>query len=266
MKATGTAGGVAVLVAATGALALNFDEVSLEEALNMEVSTVSKRSERISDAPAVITVITAEQIEELGAQSLPEVMSYVPGFSLTDTYWKPAIVTARGVKMNMYNDKILMLIDGVPAYDGAGMEHYLDTVPVPAIDRIEVIRGPGSVLYGTNAFSAVINVITKDAADQPEMTGFLKGGSFGDRETGLAFGHVADGVEYFFAGTTRDDDGYSKYAVDEGGAANHINYERDNDAFFGSVKAGGLELSGGYLFQKYGKYGPAPGFTGSPRS
>ena len=88
---------------------MDFD---LADILNMDVTTVSKKAESISDAPAIISVMTAQQIEELGVLSLSELMSYVPGFSVKDTYWGPDIVTARGVQMTLYNDKILMLING----------------------------------------------------------------------------------------------------------------------------------------------------------
>ncbi|MBD3178822.1 MAG: TonB-dependent receptor plug domain-containing protein, partial [Candidatus Latescibacteria bacterium] len=234
-------------------------DMSLDDILNMEVTTASKKAELISDAPAVVSVINSVEIEELGVQSLSELMSYVPGFSVSDTYWKPAIITARGVKMTLYNDKTLMLINGVPAYD-AMLEHYLDVIPVNAVKRIEIIRGPGSTLYGTNAFSAVINIITWGAGSRDGQAAYMRLGSHDTRQAGASLGGSAGEVDYFFAADMRDDDGYLKEVTDEYGVTGEIQYEKDSHAFYSGLAYGDLTVNAGALFQKFGKFGPIPAF------
>jgi len=229
--------------------------------LNIKVETASKKAQTISEAPAIISVITPEQIEKLGVQTLTELMTFIPGFSVADSYWKRQIVTSRGVKMTLYNDKVLMLINGIPAYDAAAMEHYLDVMPINAIKRIEIIRGPGSTLYGTNAFSAVINVITKDGEEHDGVDAYLKGGSFATREGGAAFGGSNNDFSYFFSTTLKDNDGYLKEDIlDEYGKKDNILYEHDNSNFFTNLKYKDFAINSGYMFQKWSKFGPLPGF------
>ncbi len=237
---------------------VDYWEFSLDDLLNANVSTVSKKKQSISEAPAIVSVITEEQIKELGVQSLTQLMAYIPGFTVIDTYWKPGIVTARGIKMTLYNDKILMLINGVPAYDAAALEHYLDTVPLKAVKRLEIIRGPGSTLYGTNAFAAVINVITKDGKELDGVETEVSFGSFGKAEVGLATGGTVGELEYFFSGHMVDDDGETKDFTDETNTDGRINYENDVSSLLASLKYKEFKIDMGYSSKRYGIIGPVP--------
>lgn len=240
----------------------NLYEMDLASLLDMEVSTVSKKSQNISQAPAIVSIITQEQIEMYGVETLTELMTYVPGFSVKDTYWKRQIVTARGISMSLYNDKILMLINGVPAYGAAAMEHFLDLMPITSISRIEIIRGPGSTLYGTNAFSAVINVITKNGNDDERNYGYVTVGSHGTKETGIGISDNIGEFKYHFGATFKDQEGYQKDSViDEYGAKSSILYEHDNYNIFGSGAYKGFMVNAGMLTQKWSKFGPLPGFN-----
>ena len=239
----------------------DFAEMSLEDLMNIKVSTVSKKSQSISEAPAIITVITAEQIEELGVQGIPELMTYVPGFTVADSYWKRQIVTARGIKMTLYNDKILMLVNGIPAYGAAAMEHFLDLIPITSIKQIEIIRGPGSTLYGTNAFAAVINIITKDGKTNNNGQVYIKGGSFKTREVGAAFGDQSGDFSYHFGVLMKNNDGFVKTAIDEAGKTADIAYENDINAFYTDLTYKDVSINAGYYSQRYGKFGPTPNFN-----
>ena len=236
-------------------------EKSLEELMEISVVTVSKHEQKVQDAPAIVTVYTADQIRSLGLSRLSEVMSFIPGFTVTDSYWKKSMITARGIKQTLYNDKILFLIDGVPANDAASMEHHLDLVPLTAVERIEVIRGPGSTLYGTNAFSGVINVITRKAPKDKVLNGYTKFGSFHSREIGYAYGEKFKQVGIYTAGQVTNDDGYDKSAVDESGITGTINYENDIEGYFGKICYRNLHLTGGYSFERWGKFGAIPRFA-----
>lgn len=238
---------------------LDLYEMDLSSLLNMELSTVSKKAQSASEAPAIVTIITADQIENLGVQTLTELMTYVPGFTVADSYWKRQIVTSRGIKMTLYNDKILMLINGIAAYDAAALEHYLDVMPITSIKQIEIIRGPGSTLYGTNAFSAVINIITKDGKENQGAYSYIKGGSFGTKEIGLSLDNHIGNIYYHFGSVIEDNVGYKKFIeCDEKGRFGDIIYEYDNDNVFTSINYKDFTFNGGYLYQTYVKYGPAP--------
>ncbi|MCO7223932.1 TonB-dependent siderophore receptor [Pleionea sp. CnH1-48] len=142
------------------------DEISLEDLLSLDVSGVSKKKESVEKAPGIVTVISAEQIRELGARNLTDALARVPGvfsfdnyFSLTDQF------SIRGNLSEDYNTKILFLINGHPSYHTLTGTFFSDMIPIEAVERIEVVRGPVSVLYGTNALTGVINIITKQSLE-----------------------------------------------------------------------------------------------------
>ncbi len=182
-------------------------EINLDDLLNTEVSVAGKKAQSISESAGIISVITADDIRNMGAIDLSDVFSYVPGFTFSDNYWTRGMITSREVFQSLYNDKILMLIDGMPAYEAVNTEYYLDLIPVEAVKRIEIIRGPGSTLYGTNAFAGVINIVT--FRGEEVNGGSLKtlvGPNFFFEKTAVV-GRKTGEVDLFFAGNVRDDQG-----------------------------------------------------------
>jgi outer membrane receptor protein involved in Fe transport len=158
-------------------------ELSLEELMNIKVITASGTEQTITEAPSTMLVITAQQIQERGYEQLDDVLRDIPGVDLMHTYGRaPTFITFRG----MYGDenkRILFMIDGVVEnnlmgdYEMAGPAYNLHN-----IERIEIIWGPASALYGANAFSAVINMITKKGS---EINGFEYQKGFGSFNTSL---------------------------------------------------------------------------------
>lgn len=144
-------------------------EMNLDDLLNMQVTTTSKKAEKISDAPGVISVVTRDEMERFGARTLKDVLLRIPSFALTTIYMTDrSSIAARGDQLNAAACHTLLLINGRPvreAEEGGIKSEMYESFPVSVIDHIEVIRGPGSVLYGSNAFSAVINVITKKGTE-----------------------------------------------------------------------------------------------------
>jgi len=139
------------------------------------VVTATKMEQKLSDAPGSVTIISEEQIKITGARTLADILKTVPGVYVIPSERHLQKMYVRGVgSSSSYNDKILLMLDGVPQreplYGHAFIDEYL---PVENIKRVEVVRGPGSALYGTNAFAGVVNVITKDASDvkETEITG-----------------------------------------------------------------------------------------------
>lgn len=154
-------------VAAAGGAATpeNFANLSLEELSDVRVVSVSKREERLGDAPASIFVISADDIRRSGARSLAEALRMAPNLHVAQTPAGNYTITARGFAGNSAN-KQLVMIDGRSVYTPllSGVSWDVQQVPMDAIERIEVVSGPGGTLWGTNAVNGVINVITKPAA------------------------------------------------------------------------------------------------------
>jgi len=139
----------------------------LESLLNTKVTTASKFSEKLSDAPGVMSVVTKDELKRFGGITLREILDRVPGLSgSVASFTDRSIVAARGDQTKINGGHILFLINGRPTrevLEGGLAGDLLESFPVSVLERIEVIKGPGSVLYGSNAYSAVINLITQKA-------------------------------------------------------------------------------------------------------
>jgi iron complex outermembrane receptor protein len=229
-----------------------------EEILFQELPSVfgaSKYQQKPSEAPAWVTLITAEEIEKYGHRTLAEVLRSVPGFYATDdrnyTY-----LGVRGFnRPGDYNTRVLLLVDGHRlndnVYDAAyyGTESFVD---VETIERVEVIRGPSSSLYGTNAFFAVINIITKSGRALKGMELSADPASFGTFRGHVAGGaKTAKGPEFYLSATLYDSEGqdlfYTEYddPLTNDGVAEGADGD-DYLGFFGKVSAGNLSFAGGF--------------------
>jgi iron complex outermembrane receptor protein len=140
-------------------------ELSLEELANIEVTSVSRRSESLSDAAASVFVITGNDIRRAGATSLPEALRLAPNLQVARVDARNYAVTARGFS-SPFENKLLVLIDGRTVYSPlfSGVFWDVQDVVLDDVERIEVISGPGATLWGANAVNGVINIITKPAA------------------------------------------------------------------------------------------------------
>lgn len=141
-----------------------FDQ-PIEMLIAQEVSIATKSTQNINKTPSVVSVITAEEIKIMGYRELEEVLQTIPGFSMTQIRLGVIPPAVRGVSNIRQGGRFLVLLDGIPYNDvmyGASF-FFGGTFNLDAVERIEVIRGPGSALYGRNGFSCVINIITKQA-------------------------------------------------------------------------------------------------------
>lgn len=140
--------------------------MSLAELSNIEVTSVSKKAEKETEAAAAIYVITQDDIRRSGAKEIPEVLRMVPGITVSRAGSHDWTVTARGFN-NQFANKLLVLMDGRTIYSPlfSGVVWDIQDTVLEDIDRIEVIRGPGATLWGANAVNGVINIITKNAKD-----------------------------------------------------------------------------------------------------
>jgi len=165
----------------------NLTDLSLEELSNIEVTSVSGYAERLSDAAASIFVITAEDIRRSGSRTLPEVLRLAPNLQVARSGASGYAISARGFNNdNGLANKLLVLIDGRTVYSLSlsGVFWDMQDVMLEDIERIEVISGPGSTIWGANAVNGVINVITRVAQNTQGALVSLGGGN---RDRGAAF-------------------------------------------------------------------------------
>ncbi len=151
-------------------------KLSIEDLMEIDVTSVSKRPERLSQAAAAVFVLTADDIRRSGAFTLPDALRLVPGLQVAQVDAQTWAISARGFNTNSA-DKLLVVIDGRTVYSPLFAGVFWDAVDVQLADveRIEVIRGPGAALWGSNAVNGVINVITRRAADT--QGGLVEAGS-----------------------------------------------------------------------------------------
>jgi outer membrane receptor for ferrienterochelin and colicins len=139
-------------------------ELSLEDLMQIEVTTASKKAEKLSDAPSIIRVITQKDILERGYENVAEALADIPGFHATNDHLSYNY-SARGVNggMRAWNKIMKVMIDGQPTSFRPSTANFMgdELIPMDAVERIEVVSGPGSALYGANAFLGVVNIITK---------------------------------------------------------------------------------------------------------
>src|SRR6184192_27961 len=142
----------------------DISRMSIEELMNVEVTSVAKRPQRVADAAAAVFVLTQEDIRRSGAASIPEALRMVPGLQVARIDENKWAIGSRGFN-GRFDNKLLVLIDGRSVYTPlfSGVYWNVQDVMLEDVDRIEVIRGPGATLWGANAVDGVINIITKPA-------------------------------------------------------------------------------------------------------
>lgn len=145
---------------------LDLTELSIEELMDVQVTSVSKKRQALSESAAAIFVITADDIKHSGVTSIPDALRMVPGMNVSRIDSNKWAVSCRGLN-SRFSANLLVLIDGrsvyTPTFSGVYWE--VNDVMLEDVARIEVIRGPGATLWGANAVNGVINIITKSSGD-----------------------------------------------------------------------------------------------------
>ncbi|WP_419835996.1 TonB-dependent receptor plug domain-containing protein [Endozoicomonas atrinae] len=182
--------------------------LSLEEVMTLEVTSVSRKKQRLMDSAAAVYVVTQEDIRRSGAKTIPDALRMVPGVQVAQMNSNTWSISARGFNY-VFANKLLVMMDGrtlyTPEYSGVNWD-VQDTL-MEDIDRIEVIRGPGAALWGANAVNGIINIITKSANETQGSLLTLGAGTaerfYGSYRYG---GHLSEEAHYraFFKSFKRD--------------------------------------------------------------
>ncbi len=215
-------------------------DLSLEELANIQVTSVSKRSEPLTDAAASIFVITNNDIQRSGASNLPEALRLAPNLQVAQDNARNYAISARGFN-SVFNNKLLVLIDGRTIYTPlfSGVFWDAQDVVLEDIERIEVISGAGATLWGANAVNGVINIITKYASqtqgglvslsgsDDERYASIRYGGSLNNGGSFRVYGKHADRNDNISEATRLSlNDGYSR---DKAGF--RADWEKENNKY-----------------------------------
>ena len=193
-------------------------KLSLEELMNIEVETVysaSKYEQKITEAPSSVTIITSADIRKYGYRTLADILRGVRSFSITyDRNYTYVGVRGFG-RPGDYNGRILLLIDGHRTNDNIYDQAFVGTegiIDVDLIDRVEVVRGPGSSLYGNNAFFAVVNIVTKQGRDFQGAQLSTEAGRYDTYKGRISYGsQFSNGLDAIVSGTGYDSKGRQLY-------------------------------------------------------
>ena len=150
-----------------GTATADLASMDLQQLMDIKVTTASLFSDKLSEAPGIMSVVTSDELRRFGGITLGEILDRVPGLTQSSQYFTDrSLIAADGDQTKTSGAHILFLINGRPTrevMEGGIISDLLESFPVEILERIEIIRGPGSVLYGSNAFSAVVNLITRKA-------------------------------------------------------------------------------------------------------
>ncbi len=234
--------------------ASEYTTMDLEKLLDVEIVTASKFGQRQSQTASAVTVIDKQQIKQFGHRTLGDVLRTVPGFFITNNRIYENTGFRGFDQADDYNGRMLIMIDGIRTnetiYD-SGLTGNELPIDIDLIERIEVVRGPGSSMYGSNAFFAVINLITRNGED---FTGGEVAGSWSSFDTykgRFSYGRKQDnGLEYLISGSGLTSEGptlaFPEQAnVNQPSGLTKTNPEKGQQVF-AKVRWGDFSFEGGY--------------------
>lgn len=237
--------------------------LSLEELMAIKVSISTNTPQSLSKAPSVVSVITTDDIKATGATNLADALQGVPGVYVRASQWgfRP-LVHVRGANAT----QTLVMVNGAPMKDlqwSTGI--FWKGLPASMIERVEIIRGPGSALFGSDASAGVINVITKTAGKIDRSEAGVRAGSFDSQAGWVQHGGQWNGFDIAFTADLSHTDGHNPLiAADRNGAAGHAGYGWRNEDVRFSLAKGHWRLQADYMRHSNVEMGLAGGGAFDP--
>jgi outer membrane receptor for ferrienterochelin and colicins len=233
----------------------------LESLLNTKVSAVSKYWQSKSEAPATITIISSHDIEMYGFSSLAELLRIVTGFFMGDNSNADYFNVQNFSRPTDYMNRVLLLVNGHTINDNMYGGSYINgdlALSMKSIDRVEIVKGPGSVLYGSSAMIAIVNVITKEKNLLSSFNSSVEMGSLGRHQGSFNLSEkLFDGFDLFLSGKIGAVKGEQIDSVVSNAGSNPtnktltINSEKDRSIFL-SMNYHGFTLNNFYSYRKKG--------------
>jgi iron complex outermembrane receptor protein len=224
----------------------NIEELSIEDLLNVQVASATKLETPARETPAIMSVVTREQIDSYGWLSVNDVLFRQAGFAPSQDYDR-VTVTARGLFEGWNNNHLLLLIDGVPYNDNLyGTAFTWEITPMVLVRSMEIIRGPGSALYGSSATNGVVNINTRSVVGSAAQAS-VRFGNAGTRIYDLFVGHELKPLSFVVAYNHFETDGNTYNDYDASGRADangrllkfHVGDARSSDYLFAKVEGKG---------------------------
>ncbi|MBX7143190.1 MAG: TonB-dependent receptor [Oligoflexia bacterium] len=213
-----------------------YSQMSIQELVNVEVTTASKKAEKLSDVASAAYVLTDEDIRRSGVTTIPDALRLVPGVNVAQIDRSQWAVSIRGFD-GLFSDKLLVLIDGRSVYTPlfSGVFWNENDLMLEDIERIEVIRGPGATLWGSNAVNGVINIITKSSSKTHGLLASAGGGKEENAFGALRYGDSVGNSDYrvYAKASTRDD-----YRLEDDAGAAHDDWDSYRLGFRTDTKLG----------------------------
>lgn len=238
-------------------------DLSLEQLAEVSVVTAGKYQQDLAKAAAVMTVLDSSRIRNLGAENLQQLLQQVSSFYMTGSHFFPRnVASIRGNLLTHADNHVLLLLNGRPmreSYSGGINFAIYNAFPLQAIERVEIIRGPGSVLYGSNAYVGVINLVTAKQIPAELQLGI---GEQGQQNVGLA-GHLQQ-QEWTvnLAAKLQRDDGWPFRSFDNNRQWRQIDYGQQNLGLFASASYQSWQLDWNLTRSQQDFFGAATSWTG----
>ncbi|MES2071415.1 MAG: TonB-dependent receptor [Pseudomonadota bacterium] len=230
-------------------------DMSIEQLLDIQISTASKFAQPLAEAPSAVSVIGAADIKSYGWRTLADLLASVRGLYVTNDR-NYSYLGGRGfLRPGDYNTRFLILVDGVrnndTLYDQAavGKDFILD---LDLIERVEYVPGPGSSIYGSNAFFGVINIITKRGRSMAGSSASVELGSAGEHNARASYGWFDGSAEFLLSASAFQRDGRDLYfpeydsPASNHGVAHRLDYEKGDSVFF-KANLGALVFSAAHV-------------------
>lgn len=224
--------------------------LSLEELLNIQIDVASSKSKNIYQTPSTVSVITREMIQSYNFQTIAEAVNTISGFTIMRTGARRDIPTARGVLQDHYPNKVLFMINGVPTWMTNTGGTTLGHISPASVKRIEVLKGPASVLYGSNAYVGAINVVLNDSAQDKDDFGYLGVATEQGIRGGVSFNMTNEYMQLFASVNAFNEKGNLKQTTD---ALGYTGYYRDFMNYENLTIGAKINDKHNLLFNTYGE-------------
>ncbi len=177
--------------------AADLTRATLEDLMNIEITSASRKEQRVDDVAGAIYVITHDEIRRSGMTTVPDLLRLVPGVQVAQINANKWAVSVRGFN-GLYSNKLLVLVDGRSVYNRlfSGVLWDAEDLMLEDVDRIEVIRGPGAAVWGANAVNGVINILTKPASETTGPLARVSGGTSDAGQAAVRYGGAIGDARY----------------------------------------------------------------------
>ena len=211
------------------------------------------------DTNCGILIYDRYDIERFSFETVPEILGFLPGFINMASYEEQSVVTNRGIFPGQFNNRVLFLLNGIPIYDGITNSTYYEFLPISTVERIEIRRGPDSAIWGKSAFSAVVNIITKQTEQPVTILTTTELGSFYTKKITSQICLNKGNFDFCIGTGYQDNDGYWRtIKQDECGNEFPLKYENDNYNLLASISSKKLNIEAGYYKRKQYQFGVIP--------